>query len=146
MILLSICIQPLLQLTFRRSHSGNIFLQSKFFHQSNHQLHLFFCKIFFIYFFINQCFNINMGKEDKLFEHEIQQQHLFLRFLTELHEFFCKHLRRNYVSCLFVRGGWGNDRGRVTLGRGKTATKKLAEDAIKLIKNVASKKVSLSLF
>ena len=47
-----------------------------------------------------------------------------------------------------VRGvGWGNDRGRVTLGRGKTATKKLAEDAIKLIKNVASKKkVSLSLF
>ena len=38
------------------------------------------------------------------------------------------------------RGGWGNDRGRVTLGRGKTATKKLAEDAIKLIKNVASKK------
>ena len=48
--------------------------------------------------------------------------------------------------CLFVRGGWGNDRGRVTLGRGKTATKKLAEDAIKLIKNVASKKVSLSLF
>ena len=52
-------------------------------------------------------------------------------------------------TCLFVvRGvGWGNDRGRVTLGRGKTATKKLAEDAIKLIKNVASKKkVSLSLF
>ena len=43
-----------------------------------------------------------------------------------------------------VRGGWGNDRGRVTLWRGKTATKKLAEDAIKLIKNVASKKKSFS--
>ena len=44
------------------------------------------------------------------------------------------------------RGGWGNDRGRVTLGRGKTATKKLAEDAIKLIKNIASKKKFLFLF
>ena len=51
-------------------------------------------------------------------------------------------------TCLFVvrRVGWGNDRGRVTLGRGKTATKKLAEDAIKLIKNVASKKKFLFLF
>ena len=35
-------------------------------------------------------------------------------------------------------------RACVTLGRGKTATKKLAEDAIKLIKNVASKKKSFS--